>query len=197
MKRYFPVLEYVNLPNIITTLGLLFGIAACYFLTEGNLRYALICLFFSMSADVIDGIAASKLNRQTLFGRYLDTLVDTFICCIIPVFVAFTFLEKNIPLAIVLAFYCVCGLWRLARFNVIAAEKRPYFTGLPVPGAAMFVLLSVWSVVYYNLPAWLCGAVFFLSGLLMVSSVKMKKYGVAQKASWVIGVAFLVVIAMS
>jgi len=197
MKRYFPVLEYVNLPNIITTLGLLFVVAACYFMTEDNLRYTLICLFFAISMDVIDGVAASKLNRQTQFGRYLDTLVDSFVCCIIPVLLAFTFVERSILLSIVLAFYCICGLWRLARFNVIAVEKRPYFTGLPVPGAAMFALLSVWSVVHYNLPVWLCGAVFFLSGLLMVSAIKMKKYGIAQKASWVVGLIFLVVIVIS
>ena len=104
----------------------------------------------------------------------------------------------NSPLLIgAIAFYCICGLWRLAYFNVIAAENRSYFTGLPVPGAMFLVAMSVWVVVYYNLPVWVCAVVPVIAGLLMISCIKSKKYGIGQKALWVMWLVFLTLIIIS
>jgi len=195
MKKYFPSLQYANVPNIITTFGLFFGIAACYFLVvERDLRSAIILLSVSMLMDLVDGLLAAKLKQQTLFGQYLDSLVDFFICCIVPVMAVYVFLEPNILTFIAAGFASACGLWRLAYFNVTAQEKRNYFTGMPVPGGALLTSMSIWLVVYYGFPAWICTLAFFLAGLMMTSYFKLEKYGIWQKALWGVGVAFVITV---
>ena len=195
MKKLFPVLEYFNIPNAITTVGLIFGIAACYFLIEGNLQGALICLSFAMFMDLIDGYLAEKLNQQTEFGQYVDSLVDFFICCIIPILLIYLFVGSHFILAASLAFYCICGLWRLAYYNAREADNT--FIGLPVPGAMLLVIISVWSVVNFGAPSWLVYVVLFSAGLLMVSFIRLQKYGIWQKALWLVGVLFFALIVAS
>ena len=197
MSKYFPALQHINAPNLITSLGLAFGIAACYHMTQGRLQSTLVYIFFAMVMDLIDGFVASKFDRQTTFGKYMDTLVDFFICCVMPVLMAFNFLEGNAILIGTLAFYCICGLWRLAHYNVTASENRNYFRGLPVPGAMAMVTLATWSAVNYGLHLWICAAVFALAGVLMISNIKLRKYGLWQKALWVAGVAFIVLVVVS
>ena len=195
MKKYFPALQYINVPNTITTVGLIFGVAACYFLAEGNMQGTLICLFFSGLMDLIDGFFADKLKQQTQFGQYIDSLVDFFICCIIPIGMVYAFIGNYLILFFALAFYCICGLWRLAYFNVV--ESKTYFIGLPVPGAMLMVAIAIWSVAYHGLPVWIIAAILFLTGLLMLSFIKLQKYGLWQKTFWVLGLFFLAVIVAS
>ena len=197
MKRIFPVLEYVNIPNLATSAGLLFGIAACYFIVLGSMRGAFLCVAFAMLMDLIDGFLADRLKQKTLFGQYLDSLVDFFICCVMPMLLTLTFVGNSLWLVSAVAFSCVCGLWRLAHFNVTAAEKKPYFTGLPVPGGALLISMAMWLTVHYDFPQWVSVAVSFVTGLLMISYFKLQKYGLWQKMLWGIGMVFFVIILMS
>jgi phosphatidylserine synthase len=192
MKKLFPVLRYANIPNLLTTLGLCFGIAALFYLREGgSLKGVLVCLFFSSLMDLIDGFSAVKLNKQTPFGKYADALTDFFICCIMPVVIAVTFLGNSPEIMLGAGFFCVCGMWRLANYIVLAAEDQTHFSGLPVPGAMMLALMPVWGAERFGVPAWICVPAFVLTGLLMVSSVRMKKYGAAQISLGVICLGFL------
>ena len=190
MRKYFPVLQYINVPNFITTLGLIFGIIASYYMVNDNLRGAIIALFFATSMDLIDGFFAGRLNQGTKFGQYADSLVDFFVCCTIPVWMVFIFVGHSLIVTAGLIFFCIAGLWRLAYYNVI--EDKGYFTGLPVPGGALLTILAIWAVIEYGLPLWIASVIFFAVGLLMVSFVRLKKYGLWQKALWGMGLVFLV-----
>ena len=197
--RLFPALKHLNIPNAITTMGLVFGIGSCYFLTQRNLRLAILSLFFAGVMDAVDGFVASKLDQQTTFGQYVDTLVDFFTCCIIPIWMVFDLLidgtvRGSLAVVLGLVFYCVCGLWRLAYYNIIEADK--YFTGLPVPGAMMIVTITVWLVYTVpfgiDVPVWAAGIMFFVVGLLMVSGIELRKYGLWQKTMAGLGICFLI-----
>jgi len=198
MDRYFPVLKYLNAPNMITTLGLVLGIFTAYFLTQGELRLAIICLFFAGVMDAVDGFVAAKLNQQSNFGRHLDSFVDFFTCCIIPVFMVHDMLSEYslYPLVVAaLIFYCACGLWRLSYYNITEGGK--YFTGLPVPGAMTIITIVIWCVVMYGLPLWAAAAAFFCVGALMISGIQLPKYGIWQKVMGVMGLVFLGVVIFS
>jgi len=195
MKSFFPALQYFNVPNAFTTLGLLFGIAACYLLAAGNVSGVIICLFLSTFIDFVDGFFAIKLNQQTNFGQYMDSIVDFFICCAIPVFMLYTLSGGSALTVTAAVVYCVCGLWRLAYYiSVTAAEKQSYYTGLPVPGGMLLSVASIWLVTSFELPVWICTVVFVLTGLLMASSIKLKKYGLCQKLLCVLWPAFMVAV---
>jgi len=192
LTRFFPALEHFNIPNAITTLGLVMGIFVCYFLTQQDLRMAIIFLFFAGVMDAVDGFVAAKLNQQTIFGKHVDTLVDFFTCCIVPIWMVHDLLDSNSLVVVALIFYCMCGLWRLARYNITEiTEARQYFTGLPVPGAMSVMTVTIWCVFMYNAPLWVAACMFFLMGLLMVSGIKLPKYGIWQIAMGIAGLGFL------
>lgn len=203
MKRkfsdFFPALRHLNIPNAITTFGMILGIAACYFLTQQNLRVAVVLLFFAGVMDAVDGFVAAKLNQQTEFGQYVDTLVDFFICGIMPIWMVFDLFVNTdysrfdeVIIVVGLVFYSLCALWRLAYYNVIEAEK--YFTGLPVPGAMMVVTIAIWFVKVVGFPMWVAAAAFLIIGTLMVSGIQLKKYGLWQKAMGVVSLPFLALV---
>ena len=194
MKKVFPALAYMNTPNLITTLGLALGVTAFYFLTESNLKAIVLCLFIASFLDFLDGFVAMKTDCRTNFGQILDSLVDFFICCVFPVAAVLVFLDAGVFLVATAAFYCACGLWRLAYYQITAAKKLEYYTGLPVPGAMLFVIAALWSALQYGLPAWILIAVFSLAGLLMVSFIRIKKYGVCQKTLCVLSLVFTVMV---
>lgn len=192
LEIYFPALKHFNIPNLITTLGMVFGIFAAYYLTQRDLRMAIICLFLASVMDFVDGFVASKMDKQTEFGQYLDTLVDFFTCCIIPVWMVHDLLGNSPIIIAALIVYCGCGLWRLAYYNIIEADK--YFTGLPVPGAMMSVTIAIWCVHIYGLPLWVAVVTFFVIGLLMISGINLKKYGLWQKVLGAVGAVFFVIV---
>jgi len=194
MKKYFPVLQYVNPPNLVTTLGMAFGVAACYYLVHGNLRATIVCLFIAMLMDVLDGLVAKLLDMKSTFGQQLDSLVDFFICCVMPVFIVLTFVGTGAHLVAALVFYAACGLWRLSHFTITAHKGRTHFTGLPVPGAMGIVCLAIWLTDFYALPDWPLTTAMALTGVLMISSFKIEKYGPLQKAVWVLSVVFVVLV---
>ncbi|MCL2372551.1 MAG: CDP-alcohol phosphatidyltransferase family protein [Defluviitaleaceae bacterium] len=192
LVKFFPALKHMNIPNVMTTFGMVFGIFAAYYLTQRDLRMAIICLFFAGVMDLMDGYVAAKLKQQTEFGQYLDTLVDFFTCCIIPIWMVYDILGNNPFIVAALILYCICGLWRLAYYNIIEAKK--YFTGLPVPGAMSLVTVSIWLVYTYNLPQAVAGLTLFAAGILMVSGINLKKYGPWQIIFAVAGLLFLLLV---
>ena len=190
-----PIFRHINIPNLITTLGLVFGIFTAYFLTQQNLRLAIIMLFFAGTADLFDGFVASKLNQQSEFGKYLDTLVDFFTCVIMPIWMVFDLLDGGPFLFTGLVIYCICGLWRLANYSLSGGGKG--FVGLPVPAAMSLVTMTIWSILYYNVPVFVGGIVFILVAMLMISSIPLQKYGRWQVAFGLLGLAFLILVILS
>ncbi|MCL2109771.1 MAG: CDP-alcohol phosphatidyltransferase family protein [Oscillospiraceae bacterium] len=197
MKKFFPALRYINVPNIITTIGLVFVISACFYVAEKDLRAVLISLFFAVSMDLLDGFFANKLNQKTRFGQQLDSLTDFFSCCVLPVLILLAFLGNSLLVIAASIFYCTCGMWRLAFYNISPAKKHDYFIGLPVPGGMMFAMMGVWSVVMYGLPEWVCIAAYFAVGLLMISGIRLPKYALWQKVLILLGLASMVVVILS
>jgi len=195
LEKTSPIIKHLNIPNLITTLGFVFGIFAAFFLTQRDLRMAIICLFFAGVMDLFDGFVATKLNQQSEFGKHLDTLVDFFTCVIMPIWMVFDMLDNNPVVIAGLIFYCICGLWRLANYNLVGSGK--VFTGLPVPGAMSIVVIVIWCVVMYSVPVWAAAVMFFTVGLLMVSGIKLPKYGIWQKLFVVLGLAFLMLVIFS
>ena len=195
ISKIFPALQYFNIPNCLTTIGLIFSIAASVYIAEGNLRAVMILLSLSASMDLVDGFFAGKLNQQTLFGENLDSLADFFSCVIMPVGLTIVFLGNSIWLLGALSFYCICGMWRLAYYNI--TESDGHYTGLPVPSAMLLTSISIWIVVNYNLPIWLSALTMVAAGFLMLSFIKLKKYALWHKVLWAAGAAFVIVVLLS
>jgi len=66
-------------PNQWTLSSLILVIISFYFLVNHNFLIATIVFAFTVSIDMIDGAVARVTNRVTIFGGYLDTIIDRLI----------------------------------------------------------------------------------------------------------------------
>jgi len=175
-------------------MGLVFGIIAAFYLTQQDLRMAILFLFCAGCMDLFDGYVATKLNQTTQFGKHLDTLVDFFTCVIMPIWMVFELLTNNPFIIGALIFYCICGLWRLANYNLVGGGKD--FKGLPVPSAMSLVTVMMWFVVYYiayGVPQIIvASSVFVVAGMAMASGFSLVKYGMWQKVSILAGIGIVI-----
>ena len=62
-------------PNVITVLGLIPPILFYYFLSQGNVGWAIIS-FCGIFLDLLDGIYARATGQTSAFGAFLDSTLD-------------------------------------------------------------------------------------------------------------------------
>ena len=125
------------------------------YLATDNRRFlwaVFILLPLALVFDVLDGyIARLDKRRQSLLGADLDSLADVISFGVAPAALGFTLGLRGKGDIIILTYFVVCGVSRLARFNVTSAEltdtdtgKVKYFQGTPIPTSiAIVVLLGV------------------------------------------------------
>ncbi|KAF1817620.1 phosphatidylserine synthase [Eremomyces bilateralis CBS 781.70] len=105
-------------------------------------------LFF----DFLDGRVARWRKKSSLMGQELDSLADLISFGVAPAMLAFTIGMRSCVDQLLLTVYILCGLTRLARFNVTATAlpkdasgKSKYFEGTPIPTSLMEVsIMAFW-----------------------------------------------------
>jgi CDP-diacylglycerol--serine O-phosphatidyltransferase len=122
------------------------------FLATGKGRFlwtAFLLLPLALVCDVLDGYVA-RLNRtrQSRLGADLDSLSDVISFGVAPAVLGFTLGMRGGWDMLILTYFVVCGVSRLARFNVTSEElsdaatgKVKYFEGTPIPTSVLIVLL--------------------------------------------------------
>ena len=142
---YTVILTYIGLASAVT------GIAFSILFAAGEIAsigIPIVCLLFSGFCDMFDGrIARSKKNRterEKQFGIQIDSLCDTVCFGVLPAIIGIC-LGGNTVLRIISAICLIlCGVIRLAYFNVIEMERRSdpnnhdtNYTGLPITSTAI------------------------------------------------------------
>ena len=141
-----PLLSLV--PNLVTMLGLCFGLTSIRFTFDDRFELAAGLLILAALIDGLDGLLARRLNAASPFGAELDSLSD-FVCFgVAPAMLLYHFgLEGMGGLGWLAAlFFAICCCLRLARFNVAAkddAGDKTSFTGVPAPAGAMLGIFPV------------------------------------------------------
>src|ERR687888_36753 len=108
---------------------------------------AFVLLPIALVCDVMDGyVARLDKSRQSALGADLDSLSDVISFGVAPAVIGFTLGLRGGWDMLVLTYFVVCGVSRLARFNVTAAEladertgKVRYFEGTPIPTSILIV----------------------------------------------------------
>jgi CDP-diacylglycerol---serine O-phosphatidyltransferase len=105
--------------------------------------------------DVLDGyVARLNTRRQSVLGADLDSLADVISFGVAPAVLGFTLGLRGGWDMLILTYFVVCGVSRLARFNVTAVAladsatgKVKYFEGTPIPTSIGIVALL--AVAFY------------------------------------------------
>ncbi|CDM36975.1 CDP-alcohol phosphatidyltransferase [Penicillium roqueforti FM164] len=117
----------------------------------GSIWAALAFMPFGLFFDFMDGKVARWRKKSSLMGQELDSLADLISFGLAPAAAAFALGIRTSLDHVFLTFFVLCGLTRLARFNVTVAVlpkdqsgKSKYFEGTPIP-----TTLSIASVMAY------------------------------------------------
>lgn len=153
---------------------------------------AFFLLPLALAFDLLDGyVARLNTTRQSILGADLDSLSDVISFGVAPAVLGFTLGLRGGWDMLCLIYFVVCGVSRLARFNVTAAAladshtgKVKYFEGTPIPTSIVIVALlgaafrlgriedNLWFGAYRIGPAVLhpFALVYVASGSAMISA---------------------------
>jgi len=170
------------------------------YIAADNRRFlwtAFILLPLALVCDVLDGyVARMNKRRQSVLGADLDSLADIISFGVAPAMLGFTLGLRGGWDMLVLTYFVICGVSRLARFNVTALAladdetgKVKYFEGTPIPTSIVIVALfglavmlgrideNLWFGVHKIGPALLhpLALIYGLSGSAMISTIRIPK----------------------
>jgi len=195
LKIYF-------LPNVMTGANLFCGFVALTRIVEwnsesGNYRDIQMALFFILLAcifDLLDGRVARMGGAESPFGREFDSLADMISFGVAPAFLVYRIVLYDVFPGhpelgwFVASVYLLCGAFRLARFNCLAAQAGTgggrEFLGFPIPAAAGLVASLTLFMIWLNEINWIEGrfsrskwrlllpAILLFLSWMMVSEVK-------------------------
>jgi CDP-diacylglycerol--serine O-phosphatidyltransferase len=191
MLRSYTVADLFTLGN--ASCGTISIFLCLNFIAEGRNRWfwiSFVLLFAALFFDITDGYWARRSRRKSLLGADLDSLADIVSFGVAPAVLGFTLGMRGGWDMLVLTYFVVCGISRLARFNVTAAAlsdasgKVKYFEGTPIPTSILIVAIlglafaqeatggSLWFGSYRIGPATLhpLTLVYGLSGTAMISA---------------------------
>lgn len=188
------------IPNTCTSLNLVFGILSIFAMLMGGVKFGPlvdgpICILLALAADGLDGRLARHFGTVDERGKEMDSLCDVVSFGVAPGIMSVLFTLSVISMAAMKAgmqpvdlryfiyfsiaagvIYAVCGMWRLARFNVNAAVVHGYFMGLPIPAGGCMIATA--TMLIANLPfipsiaiGYAAPIVVVITGLLMISHI--------------------------
>ena len=166
MKKFIGVYRKCDWVTMTGTSFAILGIISAF-----NMRttYSIFCLILAAICDAFDGVVARRfrsLKDQEIYGIELDSLSDA---------ISFG------------VFFCVCGVIRLAYFNMLTTTKKKVkneFIGIPITASAIVIPL-VYFVTFliskkYNYIIF--PAVLLIMGMLYITPIKLKKPTSREKA---------------
>mmetsp|Transcript_16667 Transcript_16667/g.18875 ORF Transcript_16667/g.18875 Transcript_16667/m.18875 type:complete len:226 (-) Transcript_16667:897-1574(-) len=198
-----PHLREIGMADFVTMCNAVCGTASIFLCLnylendyyEKYLRLSFILLPVGLFCDLIDGYIARK-RYSSPFGGDLDSLADLISFGVAPACLGFTLGLRGIWDSAILIVFVLCGLSRLARYNVTAdlisneLGKVPYYEGLPIPSSLILVFIlflvymddsigndKIWGGKMEVYPGHFhpFSLLYLIEGLLMISQVKIPK----------------------
>ena len=186
-------------PNMVTCLGLVFGLASIRTSLMGRVmadfHQAAWFILYAVLLDKLDGAVARRLKASSEIGVQLDSFSDFVTFGLAPAALVTAMVPHALPdpwatgahHAVLLglgAMYAVAAALRLAKFNVTTATIGPrFFMGLPSTSSGGLLASAFLAHHELGLPtAALAGMVAFLglNAVLMVSNLPMPKLHISR-----------------
>ena len=189
-RRHFSMIRSFHLADLFTIANGVCGVSAIFqamtFLDTRDTRHlylGALLVPLALVFDVLDGRVARWRHAASPMGRELDSLADVISFGVAPATIAYAAGLDTWVDRMILLFFSMCGLSRLARFNVTAESlaneegKVQYFEGTPIPTSVVplgLLMLAFFTGNLYRieLPGATFHAIallFLLSGCLMIS----------------------------
>ncbi len=179
-----PVPILMLLPNMVTLMGMSFGLTAIRFAVEGRFTAAVFMVLLAALADGLDGLLARRLGAESPMGAQLDSLSDFLCFGVAPAFLIYQFhlMQAGRTGWVFVLLFAAATCLRLARFNVMSDKAEPgigpktHFVGVPAPAGAFLGLLPIFLTLagVFERGASPVGVSLWLAivGVLMISKLR-------------------------
>lgn len=216
------------LPNVITAFALTCGLFVIFKMNMigiGQVNAQVLnavtgILLLAAFADLLDGAIARAIKAESDFGGIFDSLADAISFGVAPSVIILKSLsllpgtQLSFFVTISAIIYSLCGVLRLARYNVLALEakndqnltqiRKKHFTGLPIPAAAaaavslnLFLFSEEFNYLNLSITAksWILSFGLLFIGYCMISRWKFPSIGTLQIRVASFRIVFLTVLA--
>lgn len=150
--KHFSLLRSLGIADLFTLGNAACGTGAVFlclnYLDTGGQTFQLWMAFMllplALLFDILDGSIARK-RRSSPYGADLDSLADIVSFGVAPATLGFTLGMRGGWDSLILVYFVVCGISRLARYNVTAEAlktdtgKVAYYEGTPIPTSLLLV----------------------------------------------------------
>jgi CDP-diacylglycerol--serine O-phosphatidyltransferase len=197
MIREFHLADWFTLANAACGTCAIFAVMR-YLVSADDVVYLYLACALVVAAlvfDVLDGRVARWRQQSSPIGRELDSLADVISFGVAPAAIAYGCGMRGLYDLIILTYFVVCGVSRLARYNITAeslsggSAKVTHFEGTPIPTSVVLVLMLASATALGATGADLWGGklalagftlhpialLFVLSGSLMISRLRIPK----------------------
>jgi CDP-diacylglycerol--serine O-phosphatidyltransferase len=190
------------LPNLFTAGNLFCGFLALTKIVEADvgagsfnsaIRTAILFIILACLFDLLDGRVARFGGQDSPFGREFDSLADMISFGAAPAFLVHRVVLRDVFVRhpefgwFLASIYLLCGAFRLARFNCLAAHAPPGpgkdFLGFPIPAAAgtvasITLFLLWWEDKDFAIGRWryLLPVILVFVSFMMVSEVRYPSF---------------------
>lgn len=177
---------------VLTYLGMMFAFMGIIKVLNNAYTEAVFCLMFAGICDMFDGVVASTKDRNRYekhFGIQIDSLCDLISFGVLPAIFVYMISGKNMLIGLLTSIYTLCGLIRLAYFNVqeferqqLTRARREVYLGLPITSSAIVLPLAylLYSKVEF-IGLWIFTIITILLGFGFVAGIEIKKPNLAGK----------------
>ena len=186
--------------DLVTLTGAAFAVSGIILSINGLSYFAIICLISALLCDGFDGVIARKSNSldyETAYGVELDSICDVISFGVLPVVIVQNLTDWNIYTSIISVIFCLCGIIRLAYFNMLATTKKSdgkSFIGFPIVISACALPLAFFILTIFklNIGNIVYPIVLLICGILYVVPIKLRKLSAKERIILtIIGIIFI------
>lgn len=191
------IIGFYDYTVVLTYLGMFIAFVGIINVLNAEYISSLICLMAAGVCDMFDGAVASTKERTAYekhFGIQIDSLCDLISFGVLPALFVYEISGRMRSVGALASVYLLCGLIRLAYFNVQeyerqqrTNEKREYYLGVPITTSA--IILPFVYLLYDRFSA--IGTAIFtvaiiLLGMGFISGIEIKKPKIIGKIAMII-----------
>lgn len=190
------IIGFYDYTVVLTYAGMMSAFMGIIRTLNGAYTDAIICLMFAGVCDMFDGAVASTKTRNDYeknFGIQIDSLCDLISFGVLPALFVYMISDKNPLVGGLVCIYTLCGLIRLAYFNVQECErqkhesgKREVYLGVPITTSAIVVPIGYLLYARTNcIGTWIFPLITVLLGTGFIAGIEIKKPNILGKVAMI------------
>lgn len=186
--------EIYTLPNLFTFTNMLCGFFSLLCVITYRYNFAALLILFGMVFDFLDGYASWRLDKQSEFGKRLDSFADLITFGLAPVIIIFAanFKSNGFIYKFSLLIYFIAISYRLIRYS-LRNNNNNIFQGLPATFSGGFIaFIFLWFPSFFTKP-W-SFLFFVMLAFLSISSIPYKKIVIKKNSATLLITLILIIL---